>query len=146
MRGLIYEDLAMRYEVDVCPGGCGLPGHQRGFVHAGLLHWTMDRQVTRAGLRHFLMLVAPFHVPPNGRYRFFIGDRDVTPLVSMQFLEPAARIYVSHLFAYRTALNDLGVRLPASLAETDKARVRALLANAPAAVRRSRVGRWAGLR
>jgi hypothetical protein len=61
--------------------------------------------------------------------------------------ERAARdIHHDHMFAYYTAFHDLGVRLPAKLAEADKAKVRHLLANAPFDVRNSKVGRWAGMR
>lgn len=149
MRGLTYEDLALRYEVDVCPGGCGLSGHERGFIRGGLIHWTTGRRVTRAGLRHFLMLIAPLFLQRLTDERWllllYIGDRDIN-LVTNSPRDEARQLYLWSLFAYRTALFDLGIRFPGSLAEMDKAKVRALLANAPTKLRRSRVGRWAGLR
>ena len=70
MRGHTYPDLALRYEVDVCPGGCGDPGHRRGWFGGQRIHFDTDRKVTRAGLRRFLMLV-------NEAYR--IGS-DVPPV------------------------------------------------------------------
>lgn len=87
--------------------------------------WDWRKKVTRSGLRRFLIAVA--------RSR----RRGAWPRYE--------EIYYDHIFAYYSAM-DLGIRLPAKLAEADKARVRALLVAAPFEVRNSRIGRWAGLR
>jgi len=140
MKGHTYRDLALRYEVEVCFDGCFRRDHGRGAIdRQGTIHWS-DRRMTRSGLRRFLKLV--FDSRPSwpkvsdavvwGRH----PDRERTAL----------RIFYEHVFAYRTALHDLGIRLPASLAAADRARVRSLLASAPFELRNSRVGRWAGLR
>lgn len=137
MRGLTYPDLAARYEVDVCFDGC-FREHSRGMVDSnGVIHWR-GRDVTRSGLRRFLILVA--------RARS-AKDRDSEWLASYPRRErDALTTHYEATWAYRTALHDLGVRLPASLAAADKAKVRALLATAPYELRNSRVGRWAGMR
>ena len=126
MKGHTYRDLALRYEVDVCLDGCFRRDHRRGAVDSqGLIHWS-DRAVTRSGLRRFLMLVHRVE-------GYLYGG-------------PAERIYHEHMFAYRTALFDLGIRLPAKLSAVDKARLRSMLARSPFVIRNGKVGRWAGLR
>lgn len=141
MRGLTYLGLASRYEIDLCADSCGQSGHRRGWVDdAGVVHWNPFRAVTRAGLRRFLMLVAEAHRVNSGWEPLMSWVRRPGPE------RRAIRIYHASTFASKTALRDLGIRLPASLAEVDKARVRSLLVGAPSELRRSRVGRWAGLR
>lgn len=143
MKGHTYRDLALRYEVEVCFDGCFRRDHRRGAIdRQGTIHWS-DRGMTRSGLRRFLMLVQAATAPG---IRVTVGDDDVTRHVIFNSHGHALLIYAAHLFAYRTALHDLGIRLPASLAAEDKARVRALLAAAPFELRNSRAGRWAGLR
>ncbi len=132
MRGHTYFELAMRYEVDLCADLCIRPGHRRGWVDDnGMVHWNPFRAVRRSTLRRFLMLVSESHQTNSD-----------TPRHDSE----AVRLYSASVFASKTALNDLGIRLPAFLAQTDKARVRAMLTGAPAELRRSKVGRWAGLR
>lgn len=141
MRDLNYIDLASRYEVELCADSCGQPGHRRGWVdRQATVHWDPHREVTRAGLRRFLMLVAQSQIEGS----------DV-PRKPLYMQRPAAvrnalRIYNANVFAYRTALHDLGIRLPASLSRTDRAQVRSMLSQAPDGLKRSSAGRWAGLR
>jgi hypothetical protein len=143
LKGHTYRDLALRYEVEVCFDGCFRRDHRRGAVDSmGTIHWS-DRRVTRSGLRRFLMLVSESWRGSS------VFDNLVPPTTWTRRPErelAALRVYNGHVFAYRTALHDLGIRLPASLAAEDKARVRALLAAAPFELRNSRAGRWAGLR
>lgn len=138
MKGHTYRDLALRYEVEVCFDGCFRQTHRQGSVdHQGTIHWS-DRHMTRSGLRRFLMLVSEAWAD---------AYEGVRPAVARpERVQTALRIYTRSIFAYRTALHDLGIRLPASLAAEDKGRIRALLAAAPFEFRNSRAGRWAGLR
>lgn len=129
MRGLTYFDLAQRYEVGLCADSCGESGHRRGWVDDGIVHWDAHRSPQRSTLRRFLMLV-------------WVATEGNRP----RALSVAERVHAANVFAYRTALHDLGIRFPATLAEADKARVRYLLIGASAELRRGRVGRWAGLR
>jgi hypothetical protein len=140
MNGHTYRDLALRYEVEVCFDGCFRRDHRRGGIDSqGTIHWS-DRRMTRSGLRRFLMLVAE-------AYRLGSDWPQPEFWVTTSFRgREALRTYNGHIFAYRTALHDLGIRLPASLAAEDKAKVRALLASAPFELRNSGAGRWAGLR
>lgn len=103
--------------------GLTYPALAARFDYGG--EWDWRKKVTRSGLRRFLIAVA--------RSR----RKGVYPRYE--------EIYYDHMFAYWRAM-DLGIRLPAKLAEADKARVRAMLVSAPFAVRDSRIGRWAGLR
>lgn len=136
MRGLTYPDLAARYEIEACFDGCYRSDHWGGAIDSqGVVHWA-DRPVRRPGLRRFLILVSQVRFREDGGW---------TPSWPRKKAE-AYEIYRHALWAYRTAMHDLGIRLPAKLAVADKAKVRALLATAPFELRNSKVGRWAGLR
>lgn len=107
-----YTSLAIRYEVDLCTsedhcGELSRTAHRRGVVGWGDIHWH-ERRYTKSGLRRFLILV--------GQVRLLRGDRT-----------EAEWIHDLNMFAYRTALHDLGVQLPRHLAAQDRARVRFLL-------------------
>lgn len=140
MRGHTYFDLALRYEIELCADSCGEPGHRRGWVDPdGMVHWDAHRKTTRSGIRRFLMLVHEAQRRTNDDAPVFWARRPALERRAMS-------IHAASVFASRTALHDLGIRLPAYLARHDKANVRALLVDAPSELRRSRVGRWAGLR
>lgn len=138
MRGHTYFDLALRYEIELCADSCGEPGHRRGWVDSdGMVHWDAHRKTTRSGIRRFLMLV-------HEAYSDWTWFESWASRPASE--KRAVSIHAASVFASRTALHDLGIRLPAYLARHDKANVRALLVDAPSELRRSRVGRWAGLR
>jgi hypothetical protein len=119
-----WDDIARRYSVRRCLSCAG--DHKRGYVSRSswTIHWT-DRRVTRAGLRMFLMLVA----------QCIHSDWESLP--------EWRRLYVSNTWAFNQSLK-AGVRLPATLSDTDRARVRWLISkeeNVPDEVRR-----WANRR
>ena len=117
MKELTYTELADRYGVDLCTGECGDSGHDDGWYGGRLVHFR-ERGVTRSGLRLFLMAVHDAKVwRPTG------GSRAATRRVRW--------IHSRNSFAYHTALNDLGIRLPRRLSERDRAAARYLLSKVP---------------
>ena len=110
LSGLTYTDLAERYNVNLCTGGCifDRSAHSRGMVQSKALHWR-ERRMQRRGLYRFLKLVALYHHETDPSY------------------SEAQNVWLKNMFAYKTALNDLGIRFPRSFSLEDRARVRFLL-------------------
>lgn len=143
LRGLTYAALAERYGVPWCDGkSCPLsaPRHDRGVVLWDReIHWR-DRIVTRSGLRRFLILVARVMRVRDG------GVPKRAWETRKRRRQRANLLYLDNVFASKTAFFDLGVRIPASLSDQDRERVRKLLAGDTDEVKRSPMGRWAELR
>lgn len=87
-----------------------------------VVHWS-DRKTTRRGLRTFLLLVSNFEMPVEMKERW-------------------KQIVWSNQWAVRMALL-LGIRLPADLADHDRATVRAMVVNLPTSDERDAALKWA---
>lgn len=112
---LTYPSLAERYGVELCTGECAERGHDDGFIARKRVHFR-DRGVTRSGLRKFLMLVHDLKEEWGG-----------LPRILPRKVGAAQWIHSRNMYAYRTALHDLGIRLDRKLSATDRAQVRHLL-------------------
>lgn len=125
LSGLTYTDLAARYEVELCDDACAMTtrDHLNGWFIIRIVHWK-ERRVQRRSLYRFLKLVGAARGVTNGSYSV------------------ARNLYLLNLFAYNTALHDLGIRFPARFSSEDRARARALLARAPYTANR-RMHDWA---
>lgn len=112
-----WDAIAARYDALRCPG-CPIGDHGRGWAQGRFVHWA-DRRFTRAGLRRYLMLVS------------------ITRLLDVSALPVWDRLYRQNAWAAQAA-RDLHVRLPARLADADRAAVawQARHATIPAHVRR----------
>lgn len=127
MIDLTYDELATELGLKLC--ACVIDdttsGHVQGWVDwiLGDVHW-MNRQVRKGGVYRFLILT----------YRSPMG-------------EPAWRKHWKrNVFAFHFALTRLRMRLPAELADQDKAYVRYLLRNPADRPKRSEAHeawRWA---
>jgi hypothetical protein len=87
--------------------------HRKGSIDGGIIHWE-DRRMTKAGIRSFIILALTINDPVLSR-----GDLPVW-----------LRLWWQNKMTY-IAARDLRVRLPASLADLDKARCKAELATVP---------------
>lgn len=112
---LTYADLSRGYGVELCTGECAESGHDDGFVRYGRVHFR-ERGVTRSGLRKFLMLVHDVKVWPTVE----------SPRLGR--LGTAMWLHSRNVWAYRAAHGGLGIRLPRSLSQGDRARARYLIA------------------
>lgn len=124
---LTFEAVADHFRAPMCDKAClmdSLNRHHNGYVSAsGTIHWA-PRGMTRRGLWNFLRLVA----------RATWGAS----------AQEAYRLWKEDTLAAEFAL-ELGFRLPKEYADTDRARVRALLAQPVELDRESRtmIERWA---
>lgn len=99
-----WDDVAKRFDVKRC-NGCGSSNHTKGWTRNGVIHWS-DRNVTKMGLRRYLMLIAEARiVRPDTEW---------------------GRLYSYNVWAAR-ASKDLRLRIPARYSDNDRARVRWLI-------------------
>lgn len=103
---MVGVELCRHCSIDFIPKR-GRRNHNSGWAQPGIVHWS-PRKATRAGIRHFLILVAEAKEP-------FITE-----------LTPWMRIWTSNVEAQRLA-QVLGVAFPRILTAKDRARVRLYL-------------------
>ena len=101
--------------------------HDRGHVSGGVVHWN-DRRVTKAGIRAFIIL-----------------SLECRGWGTQWLSQPVwYRLWRTNITVYDIALSRLHIRLPASLADVDRARCKALLIDVPtSAPDRATAMRWA---
>jgi len=133
-----YAELAERYGVPLCQGECAVKGHEKGFVARGGVHWR-ERRVTRLGLYRFLLLVAEVEF---ARVSTLLIRPGMGAWMRVQYP------YALHMWAQKTAVNDLRVRFPRSFSSTRRALVRARMRDyaargLPKPPEWERIHRWA---
>lgn len=114
---MTYDSLAQYFGIQRCNACDAKLNHQTGAQVGNTIHWA-DRRVTRAGLRHFLMLVAAT--------RLMVGR------------EKWRRVWAYNVWASSVARKELHITIPTKLSASDRAYVRWKLLsvpNAPAAAR-----------
>lgn len=103
---------------------CHLGDHKRGFWAENMIHWA-DRNVTRPGVRHFLLIAS------------------ASNSIVSQVTEPWRKRYLTNRWV-SWAAKKIGVRIPEGLSDIDKAMVMAATATVPATdVLREEARAWA---
>lgn len=100
---MTYDEVARKFGVRRCNGCEAAINHQIGGQVGNVIHWT-DRKLNRAGLRHFLMLVAATRV--------IVGR------------EKWRRIWAYNVWAASAARKELRITIPLRYSAADRAYVR----------------------